>query len=77
VAAGADKLLHHLFWHLGGDLQRHPLKPVIKVIDGLGGDKLEQNGIPCVLPPKQHTENTQKPAVKDKHILPNGLAKAV
>ena len=73
VHKGMNIGIHDLLWLLGGDLKGHPLEPVVEVVNGLGGNELEQDGIPRILPAKQKSEQAQHGSVKQKHILPDGF----
>ena len=41
VPADTDIFLYQGIWFLRRDLQRYPLKAMVKVIDGFGRDKLK------------------------------------
>ena len=77
VAACAHVLFHHLVRLLSGDLESHPLKPVVKAVYGPGGYELVQDGVARVLPSEQNSEHAQKTAVEYKHILPDGFSQPV
>lgn len=77
VHEGVDIGIHNLLWLLGGDLEGHPLEAVIKVVNGLGGNELKQDGISRVLPPKQKSKQAQHGRVEEEHILPDGFADPV
>ena len=64
--------LDHILRMGGGDLQGYPLIPVMEGGNGLGGDKLEQDGIPGIKPSEHIPENTQDDTVSCKHIFPYG-----
>ena len=56
------------------NLHGHTLVPVIEGINGLCGNKLEQNGVTCILPAKHKPENRNQRCIKYKDITPDGLA---
>ena len=55
----------------GGNLQCHPLVPVMEGRDGLGGYELEQNGIAGIQPSEHVSEDTEYHTVACKHIFPD------
>lgn len=59
------------------DLQRYAVIAAVEAVDGLGRNKLEHDGIRCVVPAKHKTKDRQDKAVKAKDDAPDGLARVV
>ena len=65
---------NHLIRHGRGDLHGHTLIPVVEGIDGLCGNKLEQNRIACIFPAEHKPEYRNQYCIEYKHITPDGFA---
>ena len=67
----------HLLRARGHDLERHAFVATVERVDGLGGQKLEDDRIRRMLPAEDRAEDAQDDAVKHEHILPDGTASLV
>ena len=57
----------------GGNLHRHPLIAVMERRHNHRGHKLEQDGVPRVIPAENGTKDAQKHHVSGKYIAPDGI----
>lgn len=65
-------------WALGrSDLKSNSFISVMKGGDNLCPYKLEQDGIPCVIPPENLSENTKQQHISYENLGPDGIARLI
>ena len=68
---------HDLVRLVRRNLQRHAVVATIEAVNGLGRNKLEHDGVRCLVPAKHKTKDRQDKAVETKDDAPDGLARVV